>query len=375
MRIHGPDMPQGKQVMNQKKPAPASGRIQGIDSRHNSVAAKQAAFFTDKGLNIPPSELMALEAELSAMGLKLSGLDSGSVLKALLLHRHNIPLDPALITNSWENEPPVFERLAVFIENARTLLAGSSLTGGTRSAVEVLVNSLEALFTQLSGGWESVPGLSELFQNSGMAFEWRLLAWYRSGGDPAGFQTLLREDLKGIVIKFLNSLKKRQGRGRIAGKTGHLEQEARSLVDTLTQRQLAGILNEHTEKYRLYLEVPFGDNPGREHAKIWARGQKKPGENTLDPENMSLSFTVEASHLGTVNVLMFFSGKTVSLRFILEEDKFLSLAGGMSAEIGESLMSRGFIVQSVTFGLKVDETVEKERANTKKRTEGVDFKG
>ncbi|MFC1528383.1 hypothetical protein ACFL5B_00585 [Candidatus Latescibacterota bacterium] len=521
MKIYGPGMSPGKQAANQAKPASASVRIQGSESNNDKTAARLAALFIDKGIDIPPSQLNALETALSKLGMRFSELDGDSALRALLLHRHNIPLDSLLIKNTWENEPAVFERLTVLRELALTMLADKRFTGEMRTDVKVMLNDIDALFsgndaritmklaletvietwayaletrlsrlaegklggvaeladlrygefltsldmllhplsedaaghvigrfiqslrdevselaalinqlprgkegnhalvreavaaldgrlsviagelenflgadgfrsipvgliadlfhesvrrleqrlsagfndetfemllTENSSGRGTIPGFREALQKNGMAFEWRLLAWYRSGRDPARLRELMKDDLKGILLKVINDIKKHQGKSGTTGKIKQLEQTARNVVDGITRQQLANILNDSAEKRVLYFEIPYGKNPEKEHARIWTRGQKQPEENTLDSKTLSLSFAVKSSRLGVVTVSMTFSGKQVSLQFKLENIKTQLLAREMSAELGESLHARGYTIRSITFGLEKDET-------------------
>ena len=166
-----------------------------------------------------------------------------------------------------------------------------------------------------------------------------------------------------------------RGKGRFDGRLRQLKQEAQSVINNITQRQLANILNDHTEKWELYLEVPYGETPWQEHARIWVRANREPEKNTLDPGNLSLSFTVETSRLGTVNVQMSFSGKMVSLRFALKDESVRTLAEEMGQEIGESLKTRGYAVRAVTFGIQGDEIGHEKKANAEMRTGNMDIIG
>lgn len=533
MKIHGPELPPEQQVINQKKPLRSTGQQRSENIGNDNTAARKAALFIEKGLDIPPSQLRMLDAELSVLGMKLSELDIESALRALILYRYNIPLDPLLVNHNWDKETSAFEKLAVLIEHARALLADNRFTGEMRITVETLIDTVntlfthrednvsvkflleniletwvyelethliglfdgnpeivttitgeiqagietalsehlsdhplgrfieelrsavsnfqesflglpmekagmeelirealstlrarlsilavkydmflasdtigglsagilagffdsrvreleqrlisgfsdsttEALFTGFAGNSESAPGLKEMLHKSGMAFEWRLLAWYRSGQDPARFHALMYEDLKGIMLNFINRLRDRKGKRNIHEKLGSLEKEAQSVINTITRRQIATILDGYQGKGRLYLEVPFGNNPGHEQARIWAHGRKKPEKNTLDPGNLSLSFTVETSRLGAVNVFMPFTGKTVSLRFVFENERYRALAEEMGVEMKKSLMMRGFTVQEMTFWIQSDETGSSKKSDVKKQTGSVNITG
>ena len=520
MRIRGPDVPVGKQLTDQTKPSPVSVKTQRVESRHDAPAARLAALFMDKGLDVPPSQLTALEAELSALGMHISELDGNSALRALVLSSHNIPLKPELLKNSWDQKPAFFERLYMLRDHARSLLTRKHLSGDMRTAVEVLVNDLDALLTvdesragmrlileelvdmwvyeleqhlkgvvegeigsitelhgplhdelraiidilrsipedeiarqtsqfadslrdavselrariqqyspermeltayireavrlfgelltvlagaletfltantsqivqtglmsgffqervrelehRLLTGFHDIRGerlsstfpdgdtgpvsLMEALQKSGMAFEWRLLAWFRSNRDPARLHALIHEDLKGILLNFIGKAKKSGGKVRIISKLHHLEQEAQTVIDTITHCQLENILDDYVSTQGLYMEVPLGEKPDEGHAKIIARGNKEPGEKLLNPENLNISFSVETSKLGTVNVSLSFSGKSVALKFSLQNEEVHALAKEFGDDIRDSLTTRGFTVRSVELGMSKDET-------------------
>ncbi|MBT4485676.1 MAG: hypothetical protein HOC71_18570, partial [Candidatus Latescibacteria bacterium] len=293
------------------------------------------------------------------------------------------------------NQALIMEAIAALDERL-SLLAGELEiflgTGGFRNIPEGLIaglfhDSIRRLEQRLSAGFNdemfetlltessSGSGMREAIQKSGMLFEWRMLAWYRSGREPARLHELLSNDLKGILLRVINGMKKQRGKSGNAGKIKQLEQTARNIVDGITRRQIANILNDHTEKRVLYFEVPYGGNPEKEYARIWAHGQKPPEENTFDPKTLSLSFAVKVSRLGDVNVRMTFSGKLVSLQFELEDTKKQSLARKMSAELSESLQPRGYTVREVNFGLHRDDSVTKKKSKVKNQTGNMNIVG
>jgi len=520
-----------KQLSKLQKTSPHSGRIQGVQQKNESIAAKLTALFMDKKLDVPPSQTQALEAELIRLGVTFSEIDSDSALRALLLYRHSIPLTAELITNTWKTESNVFERLESLREAVRSLVADKRLTGTMRTSVRALAESIDSLFrselsaetlrytldtiietwaynietkltlaaeaetgvvseilsshagefqialeqllhpmtedvsahkagrfievfreavselrlhiqsldmrnadtpaiikealavleqrlTVLAGDFVAFLGidasrgisaglfaefisesmrnldkrlfsgftdfvsderdssfgsLRTVLQRSGMAFEWRLLAWYRSGKSMARLQALMQEDLKGILMNFLSSATKQHRKRSIPSKITQLEQDAETLVETITQRQLANILNDHTQKRGVYLEIPFGNKTGEGYARIGARGTKKNGTNTLDTGNLTLTFSIETSRLGLVEATMTVSGKAVTLDFALENEKISTLAREMGDEIRDALNARGFAVGSVTFGVKRDH--DDQSIKTGYRSEKVDFLG
>ena len=84
---------------------------------------------------------------------------------------------------------------------------------------------------------------------------------------------------------------------------------------------------------------------------------------------MTLSFEVETSNIGTVNVFLVFSGKAVTIMFELEDKTVSDLANEMHQEICDALVSRGFAVSSVDF------TIREEIAEDLQQTQNLDIIG
>ena len=93
----------------------------------------------------------------------------------------------------------------------------------------------------------------------------------------------------------------------------------------------------------------------------------------VDPSKLPLTFSVDTTRLGTVKVLLSFSGKMVSLNFVLKDKQVSALAKEMAGEIQNSLKARGYTVKSVTFGIQGTE-IEQGNGSIK-RTENVDIVG
>ncbi|MFC1692542.1 flagellar hook-length control protein FliK [Candidatus Latescibacterota bacterium] len=540
MRITGPIPPSERHVTKQLLSTSFAKHVQGTGNKANSNAARLAALFVNKGLEIHQSEVRTLTAEFSAMGMTMTDIDGDSALRALLLHRHSIPLTPELVKNAWGDSSSVLNRMQALREQAISLLSDSRLSGEERAALEMLINDIDGLFSgkaspaavkfvqeDIISNWahtletvlrravggdmealsaftgerietyltvlnqieytfpedlsdtitgrfagmlreavsdlhshiarfrfgeaESVTAIKEavaalgnrlsalageieafmtaggtqdiqsgmiagffreqvreleqrllagldddtmeiklfrsedgegtgmpfreILQRSGMAFEWRLLAWYRSGRDPDRLRALVHEDIKGILMNFVGDRKKHTGRGRVRNAQNRLLRDAHAVLDSITERQLANVLNNHAEKRGLYLEFPFDEKPGRGHGKLWARGNKKQERNTFDPKSLSLTFTLDTSRLGTVDVSMAFSGKSVSLDFVLEDSKVCDLGEEMVSEFRESLQKRGFAARSVRFSERGHETKDEKPGAYKKKPGGVDLVG
>ena len=97
LEITGPNLRPGNRIGNKEQPLTIAGRSAQKTSGDNESAAPKAAHFVSKNADIPPAELKSLANELAALGLDISELDGDSILRAYLLKRHNIPLDPLVV--------------------------------------------------------------------------------------------------------------------------------------------------------------------------------------------------------------------------------------------------------------------------------------
>ena len=134
-----------------------------------------------------------------------------------------------------------------------------------------------------------------------------------------------------------------------------------------------------SKKHGIFFELPLGEEPGQGHAKVEAGGNKESRESAIDPQNFTLSFEIETSRIGTVTVFMTVSGKSVSLRFELEDKTVSALGMEMREEIRDGLMSRGFAVGAIEFcdrDSKPDSRIASGQPNEKERsTKNLDIVG
>ncbi len=539
MRITGPDILSGDKIpvprhagTDTDLPLYTDKQSPGVKHTGKLLTKHLTRIFVNRGIDIPPSQIHALEAELSALGLTATEIDDTSILNALLLKRHSIPLTRELLDTLQRNESTIFKGVSLLREDALSLLGNIHFYGKNRNALEVLVTDINAFFkgivspdsmkyamediinlwaydleskllslaegqaesaAEITGGdfneveialksifnplseddvnqkaealikvlrnavseihsqiqeidfrhygasellkeaietfryhlsviageYESLiaPGsesglssvllgellgentrilenrllaqllfnasggdfteitdgalntlqLKNIIQNSGMAFEWQLLAWYRSGMDTGRLHALLHEDLKGILMSFSNRLKKNQAKGKIKKKLELLEKNSQTQLKNITNRQLSNILNKLGVKRGFYLELPLGTEQGQRHTRISVKGSKdSEKEKNLNSQKFpfSLEIEIEMSKIGMVNVFMTFSGKTVSLSFELESEKISSTVTDMGQELREKLMKKGFVVGSVEFR-KRDSNLESNKAGSK----------
>ncbi|MCD6308559.1 MAG: flagellar hook-length control protein FliK [Candidatus Latescibacteria bacterium] len=226
----------------------------------------------------------------------------------------------------------------------------------------------------LRGG--DAPGVRGLVLKSGMIFEWKLLAWYRSGGDQAVLRTLLAHDMKGILLEFFRKTRGRRTGGSAGRALGDLEDKARSLFGAVTKRQLSNVLNSRGDRQVLRFELPFGDVAARDHASLTVRGDKDQGGVGIKPGTGSIAFSIETDGLGRVDVLMRFRGReSVTLGFMFDGEEQRSLAEELSETMRRSFADRGYTVHSVSFGVRGDDNAAYDVGSTPHERGGVDLTG
>jgi len=222
---------------------------------------------------------------------------------------------------------------------------------------------------------ESGLSLMSMLRKSGFMFEWRLLEWYLSGGKRERLEHIFRDDLKGIILRFLDSLRKRGSGRRPRGKLAALERDAESLLDGITRRQLLNLAGDGEGGRSCRFTVPFGEKSGRGGAEIYIRGREQGEGGRLDPENFSLTLSVRTSRLGEVNAHLACSGRKVDVNIALENAVLCSAAGEMEDEIRGALESRGFFVRSLVFGVRRSGSGDGGDAGRSGESRGVDISG
>ena len=99
----------------------------GAAPAEDALSGRLARIFRDKGLNIPPSQIATLGAEISALDMATSEIDSETALRALLLLHHKIPLTRELLAGAWNHEDSIFKSIAVLQKQALSLLGGKNI--------------------------------------------------------------------------------------------------------------------------------------------------------------------------------------------------------------------------------------------------------
>lgn len=523
MRINSPGISgdsAGKPSLQSTVSPQVSAQLRTTQSSGESLSHYLTDMYSHKSMEIPHSQVLALETEITAIGMTASDLDADSALRALILHRNGIPLSPELLGDGFEGEATVLSRLGDLRERAGVLFADKSITGENRTLLGMLISDIdsvfkfdtaqqavkngledsvlswlhtleskiqilissdpEALADILRTGGEGMPfrqndarflhmsaennprlaailsdvenaagemisriqgiqaesrevrdrimqavtilrdrislisaeieGLVQgggralqesmisgffseqiralerklleqltvnpedriigdvwpdsgealpvrnMVRTNGMAFEWLLLAWYRSGRAPRRLHDLIHRDVKGILKGFTAGLKTGKAGRRVKKMLRDIENNAKSLIDSITRRQISTILQNRDGRSGLFFEVPFGDTSGKGHAGIWAKSRRKPEENKIDADTADVTFDVDTTGLGRLYVTMTILEKTVSLRFSLRDVRAKDIAHEMQTELIDSLSARGFKVGSVSFTLHEEVT-------------------
>ncbi|MFC1649935.1 hypothetical protein ACFL2X_00045 [Candidatus Latescibacterota bacterium] len=367
MRITGPDAGSGDKIpvprpagKNREMQLNTVVRPQNSTIPGDRLTKHLSGFFAKSGMDILPSQIKALHAELSALGLGATDIDETVILNALVLRRHSIPLSKELLEILRGNAPVVFRGISSLSEDAMALLGDSRLTGENRSAVEALLRDINVLFKGTVPQESSAivmetalnaQQLKHIIQNSGMAFEWQLLAWYRSGRDPERLRALMREDLKGILSKFANRAKKNPAKGKVKKKFELLEKNTQTQLKNIRNLQLSNIFGKHGLKKGFCLELP--PCAGLKHGQgiIEDTGPKDSGEKEVAEtrKSFTLEIDVETSKIGNVHVGMTFAGKAVSLNFGFESETISTVAKDMSGELRANLTEQGYTVAAADF--------------------------
>jgi hypothetical protein len=244
------------------------------------------------------------------------------------------------------------DRLAAAAGTAFPAMAAGG--GGGSAALGVFVREgIRSLDEQLRN---VVPGnentftpalLREAVQRSGMQFEWRLLAWFRAGGDPVRLRALMSSDIKGLLSILAAGLRRR-GNATAGG-------AAERALASIGRRQLDAVLNDRTDRHDGFvLDLPGAGPDVSVRGTVAVRGDKQPGRPVLDPKNADLSFSVAASRIGQVDIIVRMRGTAASLAFTVKDEDGRALGASMAAELRDALAARG-LAATVGFAVLRDE--------------------
>ncbi len=382
MRITGPDIPQNKKTVPKISAKPhvpvKPGTVSAKTSGTQLVLGKLGRIFTDHGAKVSRQHMVSIASELMSLDISSEMVDETTALRALLLSRNNIPLNREALLPGNEQQSVLFKDIASLVQEAGSLLSRGRLTGEGRTVIERFVKNISALF-QTDRGFDPLVAdgerLSSVLLKNGMSFESRLLAWYQAGHDPVMLRTLVEDDLKGVLIEFLNKLRKKDIWKKIPVKSHEsMERKADSALKTLTNRQLANLLETHVSRKGFMFDLPFGKHPAEGNASVVAKGKREKKESgKLTSGDFTLSFEVQTTNLGAVTAFMTVSGMSVSLRFELDDCSAVSLGESMADEVCDGLRRQGYAIGDVVFHERAAEQDVSRQSPITERN--VDIKG
>lgn len=314
-----------------------------------SLVERLSILFGEIRVDITSAQVQNLASALSEIGLSPSDIDTGIALRALFLHRNSVHLSPALLRgDSFTGGHAIIPQVVSFLDEALGFLGSGDITGASRAVLETLVHDIEALFRTENPAamMGNIP--ENILRMTGMTFEWRLLAWYRGGRNHEMLQNLMRGNLKGILLSFLEHIGKDSIRGSMIR---NMETRARTLLDLISARQVTHLLDNSGERRTLFLSIPFGEPGERVYAGIRADGRKRREDDVSGSEQFSLALDIETTKLGSVRAHIRFSGKMTAVTFLLNDREALAIAEEMGEEFRDMLRRRGYEPGVVRFAL------------------------
>ncbi len=303
--------------------------------------------FADMDMPLPEEELRSLVEAFRAVDLNAGEVNDRAALRALLLLRNGVPLSSGLLQQPKAGETiPLFQEASGLLNRALELLGNLERDAEPAGLVRKLTENLAYFygdeFKTLTHHLGEAGGMRRALHQSGLMFEWRLLAWFNAGRNPRALEDFLRCDLKGALLAFLCGLENVRRPKGARRKIRVLEDAARALLNRITARQLDIILDNANGRRNIYFEVPYGNSDGRAYAGIQAYGENREPDESVDPAFFTISLEIKTTKLGFVRVKLLFFEKTIIAAFTLRTRKILSLAKCMEDEFREMLRYRGF---------------------------------
>ena len=256
-----------------------------------------------------------------------------------------------------------------------------ALTARVESGLNFLATRLALLLEEKTAGKAALGSADEFTSmksipsKNGMQFEWRMLAWYRAGRDPALLKMLMRQDMKGVLMDLslqLKTLKKLHSKVKTFTK---LIEQADTLTDNISRRQMFHLLNERDDRHHWLVDVPAG-LANREAVTVSGDADKKKKGETSENGISRFSFSVETSRLGIVKSSFTVQGKSLGLSLTFENDIAKAASAEYAGEISSALQSRGFAISTVSISSETGREQHIENTESDQARGGkVDFSG
>ncbi len=293
-------------------------------------------------------EKAVFESALAEIGLSTDMLTPGRMLRALTLFSNNIPLDAALINGESSDTSSIPAQLTQILDSLYAFSQSENITAELRTFLSTITSSLETIMNAagenvstdaLTANIEQALG-QVLSLKSGMQFEWRLLAWYRSGEDHSSFRQLIHDDVKGLLFLLSNRLRQMQKQSALPKGMEKLAKDTDRLLGTISHRQLALVLDTASDRRVLPLYLPGENGAGQWQTFRLSddpenSGSKRPGKTN------GFSFSVTTSQLGEITVTFDLSGKLPGLQIRAEDEDTGDLINENISGLVASLRARG----------------------------------
>jgi len=324
-----------------------------------SFPGRFSSLFADMDMPLPEEELRSIAEAFRAVDFNAGEVNDRAALRALLLLRNGVPLSSGLLQQPKAGEPfSLFQEASGLLNRALELLGNLERDAEPAGIVRKLTENLACFhgdeLKTLAHHLGEAGNMRRAFHQSGLMFEWRLLAWFNAGRNPQALDDFLRCDLKGALLAFLCGLENIRFRKGARRKIRVLEDAARALLNRITARQLDIILDNANGRGNIYFEVPYRNSDDLAHAGIQASGEKREPYESDDPAFFTISLEIRMAKLGFVRVKLLFSEKTIIAVFTLRTRKILSLAKCMEDEFREMLRYGGFEPGIIRFILPGD---------------------
>jgi hypothetical protein len=140
-----------------------------------SITTRLSSLFVENGIEVPFAQIQTLERELSSLGITPLDLDFDSAFRALLLHRHSLPLSLSLIKNVWSQEDVILAQLNSLRADARSLLADKRLSKVHRIVIESFLKDINTIVSKNTAQLTLWLALDSVVETWAYAFEAKIV--------------------------------------------------------------------------------------------------------------------------------------------------------------------------------------------------------
>ena len=196
--------------------------------------------------------------------------------------------------------------------------------------------------------------LLNLITQSGLIYESKIKRLLSRSQSPKSFGGVIDGDLKGMLMKVLESIQLREGTGNSVltmqgfskENIGYLHKLMQELVDNIELTQITNCVTKDEGNY-VYLQIPLAFQDRIDNADFYLFYGTKDGETGDQKEDFSLVFLLNMEELGHIRVDTRVKKTDVFCRFTVENHEVAEFINDLLPQLTDRLLFLGYTVEGM----------------------------